>query len=284
MQTLVRHASVKRFHPSDQIVHFLNLICRGARRLRHCARIRRTRRHTPGTPRRLRPLHRGLRAHHRHRRMARLLAREGKALRARNPTHRAPVPRLAAQSRRLSNKASQVPAPHEGRTLDRDNAGQRIAYALLVLLNLTLIGTGVLLFILHQPHEQSPFYQGALAAHSFAFKAGVLILLAHIPMGLLSRTTQGDPAWLGRTHSRRDGRKARPALVPRGPRAPCGRARPSRRAAPLTQGRIPRNVKDLRRWQSPEVLLSSWGRTRPVRMPQDQFSVKAFFTLIGKAR
>lgn len=47
MQTLVRHASVKRFHPSDQIVHFLNLICRGARRLRHCARIRRTRRHTP---------------------------------------------------------------------------------------------------------------------------------------------------------------------------------------------------------------------------------------------
>ena len=38
MQTLVRHASVKRFHPSDQIVHFLNLICRGARRLRHCAR------------------------------------------------------------------------------------------------------------------------------------------------------------------------------------------------------------------------------------------------------
>lgn len=27
MQTLVRHASVKRFHPSDQIVHFLNLIC-----------------------------------------------------------------------------------------------------------------------------------------------------------------------------------------------------------------------------------------------------------------
>lgn len=119
MHTLVRHASVKRFHPSDQIVHFLNLICRGARRLRHCARIRRTRRHTPGTPRRLRPLHRGLRAHHRHRRMARLLAREGKALRARNPTHRAPVPRLAAQSRRLSNKASQVPAPHEGRTLDR---------------------------------------------------------------------------------------------------------------------------------------------------------------------
>ena len=82
MQTLVRHASVKRFHPSDQIVHFLNLICRGVRRLRHCARIRRTRRHTPGTPRRLRPLHRGLRAHHRHRRMARLLAREGKALRA----------------------------------------------------------------------------------------------------------------------------------------------------------------------------------------------------------
>lgn len=76
----------------------------------------------------------------------------------------------------------------------RYNAGQRIAYALLVLLNLTLIGTGVLLFILHQPHEQSPFYQGALAAHSFAFKAGVLILLAHIPMGLLSRTTQGDPA------------------------------------------------------------------------------------------
>ena len=73
----------------------------------------------------------------------------------------------------------------------RYNAGQRIAYALLVLLNLTLIGTGVLLFILHQPHEQSPFYQGALAAHSFAFKAGVLILLAHIPMGLLSRTTQG---------------------------------------------------------------------------------------------
>lgn len=53
----------------------------------------------------------------------------------------------------------------------RYNAGQRIAYALLVLLNLTLIGTGVLLFILHQPHEQSPFYQGALAAHSFAFKA-----------------------------------------------------------------------------------------------------------------
>ena len=47
MQTLVRHASVKRFHPSDQIVHFLNLICRGARRLWHCARIRRTRRHTP---------------------------------------------------------------------------------------------------------------------------------------------------------------------------------------------------------------------------------------------
>ena len=166
----------------------------------------------------------------------------------------------------------------------RYNAGQRIAYALLVLLNLTLIGTGVLLFILHQPHEQSRFYQGTLAAHSFTFKAGVLILLAHIPMGLLSRTTQDDPAWLGRTYSRRDGRKARPALVPRGPRAPCGRARPSRRAAPLTQGRIPRNVKDLRRWQSPEVLLSSWGRTRPVRMPQDQFSVKAFFTLIGKAR
>lgn len=105
----------------------------------------------------------------------------------------------------------------------RYNAGQRIAYALLVLLNLTLIGTGVLLFILHQPHEQSRFYQGTLAAHSFTFKAGVLILLAHIPMGLLSRTTQGDPAWLGRTHSRRDGRKARPALVPRGPRAPCGR-------------------------------------------------------------
>lgn len=82
MQTLVRHASVKRFHPSDQIVHFLNLICRGARRLRHCARIRRSREPPPATPRRLRPLHRGLRAHHRHRRMARLLAREGKALRA----------------------------------------------------------------------------------------------------------------------------------------------------------------------------------------------------------
>ena len=29
------------------------------------------------------------------------------------------------------------------------------------------------------------------------FKAGVLILLAHIPMGLLSRTTQGDPACSG---------------------------------------------------------------------------------------
>ena len=68
----------------------------------------------------------------------------------------------------------------------RYNAGQRIAYALLVLLNLTLIGTGVLLFILHQPHEQTAFYQGVLAAHSIAFKAGVLILLAHIPMGLLS--------------------------------------------------------------------------------------------------
>jgi len=65
----------------------------------------------------------------------------------------------------------------------RYNAGQRIAYALLVLLNLTLIGTGVLLFILHQPHEQSPFYQGTLAAHSFAFKAGVLIHLVQIPWG-----------------------------------------------------------------------------------------------------
>jgi len=228
MQTLVRHASVKRFHPSDQIVHFLNLICRGARRLRHCARIRRTRRHTPGTPRRLRPLHRGLRAHHRHRRMAFLawLRNLGG------------YPTKLLRFLRLT-KAEPSTAPQ-----GRYNAGQRIAYALLVLLNLTLIGTGVLLFILHQPHEQSRFYQGALAAHSFAFKAGVLILLAHIPMGLLSRTTQGDPAWLGRTHSRRDGRKARPALVPRGPRAPCGRSRPSRRAAPLTQGRIPRNVKD----------------------------------------
>lgn len=135
----------------------------------------------------------------------------------------------------------------------RYNAGQRIAYALLVLLNLTLIGTGVLLFILHQPHEQSRFYQGTLAAHSFTFKAGVLILLAHIPMGLLSRTTQGDPAWLGRTHSRRDGRKARPALVPRGPRAPCGRPRPSRRAQAL---RSP-NARRARFLLKPRPLLSS---------------------------
>ena len=61
----------------------------------------------------------------------------------------------------------------------RYNASQRIAYALLVLLNLTLIGTGVLLFILHQPHEQSPFYQGTLAAHSFAFKAGMITTRVH---------------------------------------------------------------------------------------------------------
>ncbi len=287
MQTLVRHASVKRFHPSDQIVHFLNLICRGARRLRHCARIRcRTRRHTPGTPRRLRPLHRGLRAHHRHRRMARLLARGQGASCTKSyaPSARSSpgctISAAIQQSFRFLRLAKAEPRPRRKAATTRASASP----TRLVLLNLTLIGTGVLLFILHQPHEQSPFYQGALAAHSFAFKAGVLILLAHIPMGLLSRTTQDDPAWLGRTYSRRDGRKARPALVPRGPRAPCGRARPSRRAAPLTQGRIPRNVKDLRRWQSPEVLLSSWGRTRPVRMPQDQFSVKAFFTLIGKAR
>jgi|GEM_PF-624845 len=289
MQTLVRHASVKRFHPSDQIVHFLNLICWAALAASGIAL---------GSAARasLRPERLDVSVHFiagfaliiviaawlvflpaRARRFVLEILRTDRPFLAwlRNLGG---YPTKLLRFLRLT-KAEPSTAPQ-----GRYNAGQRIAYALLVLLNLTLIGTGVLLFILHQPHEQSPFYQGALAAHSFAFKAGVLILLAHIPMGLHSRTTQGDPAWLGRTHSRRDGRKARPALVPRGPRAPCGRARPSRRAAPLTQGRIPRNVKDLRRWQSPEVLLSSWGRTRPVRMPQDQFSVKAFFTLIGKAR
>ena len=50
----------------------------------------------------------------------------------------------------------------DGDVRRKGGLGQRIAYALLVLLNLTLIGTGVLLFILHQPHEQSPFYQLSL--------------------------------------------------------------------------------------------------------------------------
>ena len=228
MQRLVRHASVKRFHPSDQIVHFLNLICWAALAVSGIAL---------GSAARasLRPERLDVSVHFiagfaliiviaawlvfshaRARRFVHEILRTDRPFLAwlRNLGG---YPTKLLRFLRLT-KAEPSTAPQ-----GRYNAGQRIAYALLVLLNLTLIGTGVLLFILHQPHEQSRFYQGTLAAHSFTFKAGVLILLAHIPMGLLSRTTQGDPAWLGRTHSRRDGRKARPALVPRGPRAPCGR-------------------------------------------------------------
>lgn len=79
MQTLVRHASVKRFHPSDQIVHFLNLICWAALAASGIALGSAAR--ASIRPERL-DVSVHFRAHHRHRRMARLLAREGKALRA----------------------------------------------------------------------------------------------------------------------------------------------------------------------------------------------------------
>ncbi len=173
MQTLVRHASVKRFHPSDQIVHFLNLICWAALAASGIAL---------GSAARasIRPERLDVSVHFiagfaliiviaawlvfspaRARRFVHEILRTDRPFLAwlRNLGG---YPTKLLRFLRLT-KAEPSTAPQ-----GRYNAGQRIAYALLVLLNLTLIGTSVLLFILHQPHEQSPFYQGALAAHSFA--------------------------------------------------------------------------------------------------------------------
>lgn len=191
MHTRVNPASVKRFHLSDQLVHFLNLICWAALAASGIGF---------GSAARagIRPERLDVSVH--------LIA--GFALiivitawlifspdRARRFVHeilRTDRPFLAwfrnlggypaklFKFLRLT-KTEPSTAPQ-----GRYNAGQRIAYALLVLLNLTLIGTGLLLFILHQPHEQTALYQTVLDAHSIAFVAGALILLTHIPMGLLS--------------------------------------------------------------------------------------------------
>lgn len=191
MQTLVKHASVKRFHLSDQLIHFLNLICWAALSASGFA------------------LASAARAGIRPERLdvsvhffagfaliiviaAWLVFSPGRARRFVHEILRTDRPFLAWFRNLGGYPAKVLRALHLTKTepatapQGRYNAGQRIAYALLVLLNLTLIGTGVLLFILHQPHEQTALYQTVLAAHSIAFEAGVLILLAHIPMGLLS--------------------------------------------------------------------------------------------------
>lgn len=70
----------------------------------------------------------------------------------------------------------------------RYNAGQRIAYGALILLNIFLLASGFALFALHQPQEvQSSAYRLALCVHSGAFGLACLLLAAHIPMAFLSR-------------------------------------------------------------------------------------------------
>lgn len=69
----------------------------------------------------------------------------------------------------------------------RYNAGQRIAYAVLILANFALVASGAALFFLHDPRgDASPVYEALRWVHSSAFAASLLILFAHIPMGLAS--------------------------------------------------------------------------------------------------
>ncbi len=68
----------------------------------------------------------------------------------------------------------------------RFNAGQRVAYAILILCTFTLLVTGALLFSIHQPGAAAGSGGLLLTIHGLAFKAGVLVLLVHVPMALLS--------------------------------------------------------------------------------------------------
>lgn len=68
----------------------------------------------------------------------------------------------------------------------RYNAGQRIAYSTLIVANFVLVGTGLALFLLHEPNGMSSLYEGLRAIHSTTFIVSALILAAHIPMGLAS--------------------------------------------------------------------------------------------------
>ena len=69
----------------------------------------------------------------------------------------------------------------------RYNAGQRIAYAVLVFANFTLVAIGLALFFSHSPAgDASAAYEVLRFLHSSAFALSVVILIAHIPMGLAS--------------------------------------------------------------------------------------------------
>ena len=66
----------------------------------------------------------------------------------------------------------------------RYNAGQKLAYGTLVLMNFLLIASGFGMFFLHSPNETSVAYDAMLGLHSLAFSVASLMLLMHIPMAL----------------------------------------------------------------------------------------------------
>lgn len=83
----------------------------------------------------------------------------------------------------LGRKPKTRSVPPQGRY----NAGQRIAYSALLLINLTLLASGLALFLLHNPTtEPCTFYELMRMTHSVAFGIGILILAAHVPMGFVS--------------------------------------------------------------------------------------------------
>ena len=70
----------------------------------------------------------------------------------------------------------------------RYNAGQRVAYATLIGANFTLVGSGFALFLMHDPaNGASAAFELLRTLHSCAFALSLLVLCAHIPMGLASR-------------------------------------------------------------------------------------------------
>lgn len=70
----------------------------------------------------------------------------------------------------------------------RYNAGQRVAYAALIGANFTLVGSGLALFLMHDPANgaSGAAFEPLRALHSCAFALSLLVLCAHIPMGLAS--------------------------------------------------------------------------------------------------
>lgn len=65
----------------------------------------------------------------------------------------------------------------------RFNAGQKVAYGILILSNILLVVSGLALFFLHQPaQEQSSLYQTFLVVHSLAFGVALPVALVHILM------------------------------------------------------------------------------------------------------